>query len=78
MGRVSFKSCPRCKIGDLVLGGDKYGSQIKCIQCGYANDLDDGLPARRGFELVMSGAAISESVVRIPLAHARMASSVLG
>lgn len=36
-----FKSCPKCRTGDVVLEKDKYGWHIQCIQCGFLKDLDN-------------------------------------
>ncbi len=32
---IWFKSCPRCKQGDLHLYDDSYGAYKQCIQCGH-------------------------------------------
>jgi len=39
MARWKFKSCPRCKKGDVALDRDQYGWYGYCIQCGYMGDL---------------------------------------
>jgi len=32
---IWLKCCPKFNKGDLVQGGDTYGSYIACLQCGY-------------------------------------------
>ena len=34
-----FKSCPKCKSGDLHLDRDTYGKFQRCIQCGFIRDV---------------------------------------
>ena len=34
-----FKSCPKCKAGDLHLDKDSYGNFQRCVQCGFMRDL---------------------------------------
>ena len=36
---LRFKSCPRCKNGDVTLDRDYYGWYECCIQCGHISDL---------------------------------------
>lgn len=36
-----FKSCPRCRTGDMILEQDEYGYRAKCVQCSYAKDIAD-------------------------------------
>ncbi|MFQ5933746.1 MAG: hypothetical protein ACE5KI_03805 [Dehalococcoidia bacterium] len=38
---VWFKSCPRCRIGDMILEQDEYGYRARCVQCSYAKDIAD-------------------------------------
>lgn len=37
------KACPKCQTGDVVLGRDKYGPYVHCMQCGYMRDLKESL-----------------------------------
>lgn len=46
---VWLNSCPRCDRGDVILDNDRYGWHIRCVQCGYAKDIDD--PNRAGATL---------------------------
>lgn len=39
---LRFKSCPKCKSGDMVIDRDNYGSYMLCLQCGLLKYL--GLP----------------------------------
>jgi Zn ribbon nucleic-acid-binding protein len=36
---IRFKSCPKCKTGDLTIDRDQYGWYEYCIQCGYQSEL---------------------------------------
>ena len=36
---VRLKSCPRCGEGDMALDSDRFGSRLRCIQCGHSSDL---------------------------------------
>lgn len=36
---IWFKACPKCR-GDIYLAEDIYGKYLKCLQCGYAQDVD--------------------------------------
>ena len=38
---VWFKSCPRCRTGDMMLEQDEYGFRARCVQCSYAKDIAD-------------------------------------
>ena len=39
MSMIRFKSCPRCKMGDVIVDRDIYGWNALCLQCGYMKDL---------------------------------------
>ena len=34
-----LKACPRCR-GDLVVDRDPHGRFTKCLQCGFAKDIE--------------------------------------
>ncbi len=36
---IRFKSCPKCKTGDITIDRDHHGWYEYCIQCGYQSDL---------------------------------------
>ena len=42
-----FKSCPRCKTGDVISEKDYYGPYFMCLQCGYRKDIDLPVATRR-------------------------------
>ena len=37
---VLFKSCPKCRTGDMAQMQDSFGWYLKCLQCGFLKDLD--------------------------------------
>lgn len=42
---IWFKACPRCQMGDITSGQDRYGRYVLCLQCGYLKDLEDSVGA---------------------------------
>jgi hypothetical protein len=39
-GMILFRSCPKCKTGDLVKTKDTLGEYMECAQCGYVRVLE--------------------------------------
>ena len=37
---IWFKSCRRCRTGDVTIDMDMYGWYVLCLHCGYMKDLD--------------------------------------
>ena len=63
--RMLFKSCSRCRDGDIYRDSDLYGEYWVCVQCGWMRDLprDDRvqewrrMAASDGVGLTMSSAS---------------------
>ncbi len=39
---LRFKSCPRCKNGDVYINNDSFGWYAECLQCGHMKSADPG------------------------------------
>ena len=37
---VKPKSCSRCGNGDMSFDEDRFGSRLRCVQCGHSSDLN--------------------------------------
>jgi len=37
---ILFRSCPKCRTGDLVKTKDAFGDYMECAQCGYVRTLE--------------------------------------
>ena len=37
---ILFRSCPKCKSGDLVKTKDAFGEYMECAQCGYVRTIE--------------------------------------